>query len=114
MSIKKKKHILRSSNDYRWKRIEDLLILKGYILRDDSKDYRVWVDCVGNGRDIRYSITGLLQTPALGLGNPGTRWQAPVFDVMCTHSGSGAQVYQSFSTLRGAIHASRDNPRWHS
>jgi len=107
MSIKRKKHISQSNNDYRWKRIEEFLILKGYILRDDDKDYRVWVDCVSNGRDIRYSISGLLDTRALGPGDPGTHWISPVFEVMS----SGHQVH-GFTTLRGAIHASRYNARY--
>ena len=114
MSIKRKKHITQSKNRYRWKCIDEFLILKGYICTDMSKDLRVWVDCVGNGRDIQYTCHNLLNTEARFRGSLKAQYIDPVFDVMCTHSGTGNQVYASHHTLGGAIKASRDNPRWHS
>jgi len=114
MSIKKKKHVIQSRNSYRWKHVDDFLTLKGYICRDLTKDLRVWVDCVGNGRDIQYTCHNLESIDARFRGNPKAEYLEPVFDVMCTHSGTGNQVLQSFPTLRGAIHCSRDNPRWHA
>ena len=112
MSIKRKKHITQSMNHYRWRTVEEHLMLKGYICADMTKDLRVWVDCVSNGRDIRYSCVDLLKTDARFRGSPKAHYIEPVFDVMCTHSGTGNQIYQSFTTLNGAIHCSKDNARW--
>ena len=114
MSIKRKKHITQSMNHYRWRTVEEHLMLKGYICKDMSKDLRVWVDCASNGRDIQYTCYSLLNTEARFRGSPKAQYIDPVFDVMCTHSVSGNQVYASHHTLGGAIKASRDNPRWHS
>ena len=114
MSIKNKKPVTQSMNRYRWRVVEEYLASKGYICKDMSKDLRVWVDCIGNGRDIQYKCYDLLNTEARFRGNPKAQYIDPVFDVMCTHSVSGTQVYASHHTLNGAIKASRDNPRWHS
>jgi hypothetical protein len=102
MSIKSKKRINESHNDYRWKRIEEYLVSQGYVLKDSSRDYRVWVDCVSNGRDITYqhsTISDLSSAPVA------------VFDVICTHS-SGRQVWKQVATIKDAVVHSRDNPRW--
>ena len=112
MSIKRKKHITQSMNHYRWRTVEEHLMLMGYICKDMSKDLRVWVDCASNGRDIQYTCYNLLNTEARFRGSPKAQYIDPVFDVMCTHSVSGNQVYASHHTLGGAIKASRDNPRW--
>ncbi len=112
MSIKRKKHITQSKNDYRWKHVEEHLMLKGYICKDTTKDLRVWVDCVSNGRDIQYRCYDLLNTEARFRGNPKAQYIDPVFEVMCTHSGSGHQVFKSCHTLKGALGASRDSARW--
>ncbi len=111
MSIKRKKHITQSKNRYRWKCIDEFLILKGYICTDMSKDLRVWVDCVSSGRNIQYTCYNLEHIDARFRGSAKAQYLEPVFDVMCTHSGTGNQIYQSFPTLHGAIHCSRDTSR---
>ncbi len=113
MSIKTKKHITQSRNSYRWKRIDEFLISKGYICTDLSKDLRVWVDCISNGRDIRYTCYNLYNTDARGRGSVHAQYLEPVFDVMCNATDcptprSGNEVLQSFPTLMGAMHCSRD------
>ena len=114
MSIKRKKHITQSMNHYRWRTVEEHLMLKGYICKDMTKDLRVWVDCVSNGRDIQYTCHDLLNTEARFRGSPKAQYLEPVFDVMCTHSGTGNQIYAAFHNLGSAIKSSRDNPRWES
>jgi len=112
MSIKKKKHITQSMNHYRWKYVEEHLMLEGYICKDTTKDLRVWVDCVSSGRNIQYTCHDLLNTEARFRGNLKAQYVEPVFDIMCTHSGTGNQIWNSCHTLPGAISMSRDNPRW--
>ena len=114
MSIKRKKHITQSMNHYRWRTVEEHLMSKGYICKDMSKDLRVWVDCVSNGRDIQYTCYDLLNTEARFRGSPKAQYLEPVFDVMCTHSGTGNQIYAAFHNLASAIKSSRDNAYWGS
>ena len=114
MSTEQTKTPSLSINHYMWRTIEEHLAYKGYVCKDMSKDLRIWVDCVGNGRDIQYTCYNLLNVEARFHGSTKAQYIDPVFDVMCTHSASGNQVYASHHTLNGAIHASRDNPRWHS
>ena len=91
MSIKRKKHITQSTNHYRWRTVEEHLMLKGYICKDMSKDLRVWVDCASNGRDIQYTCYNLLNTEARFRGSPKAQYISdssppplPVITVGCT------------------------------
>lgn len=103
MSIKRKKDIRTSQNDHRWTHIENYLISKGYILKDKTKDLRVWVDCVGNGRDIRYTLSHAAHS---------AQPDALPYEVMCTHSVSGEAVYEVCGTILQAVEVSRHNARW--
>jgi len=102
MSIKNKKDPRTSKNNYRWVYIENYLISKGYVLIDKTKDLRIWVDCVGNGRDIRYTLSNPSLHVPVGLP----------YEVMCTHSGSGEAVYKVCGTVLQAVEVSRHNARW--
>ena len=110
MSIKNKKHITRSKNSYRTKRIEDYLVSQGYILKDPDKDLRIWVDCVGNGRDISYTLLDLHNVDARGRGHPRAQYSLNIFDVHCRAHRAPRTLYSSHQTLLGAIESSRDTP----
>jgi hypothetical protein len=68
MSIKNKKSLSKTNNAYRLKRIEEYLISQGYVQTCDSLEYRRWVDCIGNGRDICYNTPDISSDPP---GVPG-------------------------------------------
>ena len=115
MSIKKKKRINKSKNAYRWTRIEEYLISQGYVLKDSSKSYRVWVDCVGNGRDIAYSLDSV---SSFGTPAPGDsrdlygRIPEGTYNVLCTHSVVPHHIFRQCKWIRQAVEASRDSARW--
>jgi hypothetical protein len=60
MSIKSKKD--ETANAYRLKKIEDYLVSQGYVCDSYLKGIlygtRRWTDCIGNGHDISYTISG--------------------------------------------------------
>lgn len=68
MSIKNKKSLSKTNNDYRLKKVETYFISQGYVQTCDSLEYRCWVDCVGSGRDICYNTPDISSDPP---GIPG-------------------------------------------
>ena len=112
MSIKNKKPINQSTNSQRHEALEEMLVMMGYICKDDNRSLRIWVDIVGGGRDISYTLSPGASTvrPSIG-GMMQDFCHLPVFDVMCTHS-QGDRVYKSCRSIESAIFHSRDNPRW--
>lgn len=123
MSIKKKKRIHVSNNAYRWERIEEYLILQGYILIDSSRSLRVWVDCVSHGRNIQYNLESVkwqlkitqedraLRRALLRTGLPLPEGE---FEVMCKQGESGKRIYKSVRTISQAVIYSREKGGWDS
>ena len=106
MSIKRKKNVTHSQNDYRWKQVEEYFIKAGYVCLDTTKDLRIWVDCVGNGRNIQYTLNS---HPHHDISDDSS---AHMYSVMTTHSDTGQRVYTVVTTPKAAVYHSRDNPRW--
>lgn len=121
MSIKNKKQLTKSNNDYRWERIEDYLISQGYVLTDPHRSLRVWVDCVSNGRTIQYNLQSVKwqlleaqrnETLRIACLRKGESIPEGEFNILCTHSNQECRIYKSVRTVRDAVKYSRDSPRW--
>lgn len=105
MSIKKKKIINASHNDYEWTHIEEYLSSKGYICADPNGDIQVWVDCIDNGRTIHFSSQDLSLSAVATDRLP--------FEIMCTSGRHySGMVYTRAATIDQAVAQSRDNACW--
>ena len=96
--------------------IEEYLISQGFVLRTPFHNYRIWVDCTSNGRDIRYLLTDIedkelpysTDDPAnTDFGRP--RGAYAVLDRERTHGVYG--IYKLCRWIGQAVYVSRDNGR---
>ena len=120
MSIKSKRPINESTNQYRWRQVEEYLISAGYVLQDPNASYKIWVDCVGNGRNIAFRPSSLRDG---GRTNMSEMWRKPdplsfsslpegVYDVLMRDGYAGHRIYKQCTWISAAVHYSRENPRY--
>ena len=117
MSIKSKRPINESNNQYRWRQVEEYLISEGYVLTDPSKSYRVWVDCIGNGRDIAFQLSSLRDGGRTNNCANRSKYSLPAFsslpegayDVLERNGYAGHRIYKQCSWISQAVYASRQD-----
>ncbi len=117
MSIKRKRPINESTNQYRWRQVEEYLISQGYVLKDSNTSYKVWVDCVGNGRDIAFAPRSLRDggrvnrsTGRIGLPTFSSLPEGD-YDVLDRHGYPGHRIYKQCKWISQAVNYSREYPR---
>ena len=118
MSIKSKRPINESNNQYRWRQIEEYLISQGYVLQDPDASYRIWVDCVGNGRNIAFRLSSLRDGGRTNRSAQCPKYTLPtfsslpegVYDVLMRDGYAGHRIYKQCSWISQAVSYSRENP----
>ena len=109
MGVKKKKSLGMSTNAYRWKKVEEKLIQKGYVCSLDNDGWRVWVDCVSSGTDIVYSVPRIAAACREERFLPDGDFYEQHFQVLSSKDPYGAPY--KCNTIEHAINVSRSGAR---